>query len=70
MDEKRRKLLLQKGGLLPLLLAPLLGAVISPLAKLGVNAVTSPVASRRQRKIHEKQYKQSGKRLKNIKKKL
>ena len=66
LDEKRRRII-QKGGLLPALLAPLLGAIISPLAKLGVNAVTSSVASRRQRKIHEQQHKQSVKRLRKKK---
>ena len=51
----KRKNILQKGGILPALLAPLLGAVIGPLANLGVSAIKDTVETRRKRKTHEKQ---------------
>jgi hypothetical protein len=65
----KRKAILQKGGVLPVLLAPLLGAIISPLIKSGVDAIKHSVAAKQTRKIHEKQHKESVKRLQQRKKK-
>ena len=65
----KRKAILQKGGILPALLAPLLGAVISPLLKSGVDAIQHSVKSRRIRKIHEKEHQKYMKRLQQRKNK-
>jgi len=65
----KRKAILQKGGILPALLAPLLGAVISPLIKSGVDAIQHSVKSRRTRKIHEKEHQKYMKRLQQRKNK-
>ena len=56
LSEKRRKIL-QKGGILPALLAPLFGALIAPVIKAGIGAVSHSVKSARQRKLHERQHK-------------
>ncbi|MDP7165373.1 MAG: hypothetical protein QF667_00980 [Candidatus Marinimicrobia bacterium] len=55
---KKRRRILQQGGVLPALLAPLLGAIITPLIKAGVGAVSHSVGSRRKRKLHEKQHRE------------
>ncbi len=59
----KRRGILQKGGVLPALLAPLLGAVIGPLIKSGVDAIKHSVAARQTRKIHERQHRETVKRL-------
>ena len=64
----KRKAILQKGGLLPLLLAPVIGAlvkgaIISPMIKSGVDAIQSRIKARRIRKIHQSQHKETVKRL-------
>ena len=66
--QAKRKAILQQGGLLPLLLAPVLGAIIkgaiiSPMIQSGVNAVKSRIKARGIRKIHERQHKETVKRL-------
>ena len=63
--QAKRKVILQKGDSLPALLAPLLGAVISPLIKSGVDAINHSVKSRRIRQIHEKRLQQRKKKKKN-----
>ena len=65
----KRKVILQKGGILPALLAPLLRAVISPLIKSGVDAIQHSVKSGRTRKIHEKEHQKYMKRLQQRKNK-
>jgi len=67
----KRKRILQKGGVLPILLAPLLGAIIGPLIKAGIGAagaagiaaVGSTIKSRQIRKVHEKQHKERMRKL-------
>ena len=66
LDEKRKNIL-QQGGVLPALLAPLLGAVISPIIKSGVGAIKSRIKSKRKRKQHEKQHRETVRRLERLK---
>ena len=67
LDEKRKNIL-QQGGVLPALLAPLLGAVISPIIKSGVGAIKSRIKSKRKRKQHEKQIRETLRKIKQKRK--
>lgn len=65
----KRKGIVQVGGFLPALLLPLLSAVIGPLAQSAVGAITHSIATRKQRRVHEKQSQQRMKRLQKTRKK-
>ena len=67
LDEKRKNIL-QQGGVLPALLAPLLGAVISPIIKSGVGAIKSRIKAKRKRKQHEKQIRETLRKIKQKRK--
>ena len=67
LDEKRKNIL-QQGGVLPALLAPLLGAVISPIIKSGVGAIKSRIKSKRKRKQHEKEIRETLRKIKQKRK--
>ena len=67
LDEKRKNIL-QQGGVLPALLAPLLGAVITPIIKSGVGAIKSRIKSKRKRKQHEKQIRETLRKIKQKRK--
>ncbi len=64
----KRREILQRGGILPALLAPLFGALITPVIKAGIGAVRHSIASRRKRKWHEQQHREALNRLKKRRK--